>query len=77
MILYDVVSDNVLSTSVPVAAIIFSRMAVEEITLDRPFLFLIQHKPTGEFFSGSFCLPLISQPSNFLFFLHVPFICLH
>lgn len=52
MILYDVVSDNVFSTSVPVAAIIFSRMAVEEITLDRPFLFLIQHKPTGEFFSG-------------------------
>ncbi|XP_036404808.1 plasminogen activator inhibitor 1 [Megalops cyprinoides] len=29
------------------AAVIFSRMAVEEITLDRPFLFLIQHKPTG------------------------------
>ncbi|XP_030635373.1 plasminogen activator inhibitor 1 [Chanos chanos] len=29
------------------AAIIYSRMAVEEITLDRPFLFLIQHKPTG------------------------------
>ncbi|XP_076145232.1 plasminogen activator inhibitor 1 [Alosa pseudoharengus] len=29
------------------AAIVFSRMAVEEITLDRPFLFLIQHKPTG------------------------------
>lgn len=30
-----------------VAAIMFSRMAVEEITLDRPFLFLIQHKHTG------------------------------
>ncbi|XP_028330505.1 plasminogen activator inhibitor 1 [Gouania willdenowi] len=29
------------------AAIMFSRMAVEEITLDRPFLFLIYHKPTG------------------------------
>ncbi|XP_012677606.1 plasminogen activator inhibitor 1 [Clupea harengus] len=29
------------------AAIIFSRMAVEEITLDRPFLFLIKHKHTG------------------------------
>ncbi|XP_041094272.1 plasminogen activator inhibitor 1-like isoform X2 [Polyodon spathula] len=29
------------------AAILFSRMAVEEITLDRPFLFLVQHKPTG------------------------------
>ncbi|TNN41389.1 Plasminogen activator inhibitor 1 [Liparis tanakae] len=29
------------------AAVMFSRMAVEEITLDRPFLFLIQHKPTG------------------------------
>ncbi|KAG5852104.1 hypothetical protein ANANG_G00058910 [Anguilla anguilla] len=33
--------------SAATAAIIFSRMAVEEITLDRPFLFLIQHKPTG------------------------------
>uniref|UniRef100_A0AAZ3Q2S3 Plasminogen activator inhibitor 1 n=1 Tax=Oncorhynchus tshawytscha TaxID=74940 RepID=A0AAZ3Q2S3_ONCTS len=31
------------------AAIMFSRMAIEEITLDRPFLFLIQHKSTGEF----------------------------
>lgn len=29
------------------AAIMFSRMAVEEITLDRPFVFLIQHKATG------------------------------
>uniref|UniRef100_A0A667ZJM5 Plasminogen activator inhibitor 1 n=2 Tax=Myripristis murdjan TaxID=586833 RepID=A0A667ZJM5_9TELE len=29
------------------AAVMFSRMAVEEITLDRPFLFLIQHKATG------------------------------
>lgn len=29
------------------AAILFSRMAVLEITLDRPFLFLVQHKPTG------------------------------
>ncbi|KAI4900177.1 hypothetical protein NFI96_023908 [Prochilodus magdalenae] len=29
------------------AAIIYSRMAVEEHVLDRPFLFLIQHKPTG------------------------------
>ncbi|XP_051231194.1 plasminogen activator inhibitor 1 [Dicentrarchus labrax] len=29
------------------AAVMFSRMAVEEITLDRPFLFLIQHKHTG------------------------------
>ncbi|XP_076829321.1 plasminogen activator inhibitor 1 [Brachyhypopomus gauderio] len=29
------------------AAIIYSRMAVEQHTLDRPFLFLIQHKPTG------------------------------
>ncbi|XP_014062667.1 plasminogen activator inhibitor 1 [Salmo salar] len=33
--------------SAATAAIMFSRMAVEEITLDRPFLFLIQHKPTG------------------------------
>lgn len=30
------------------AAVMFSRMAVEEITLDRPFLFLIQHKHTGK-----------------------------
>lgn len=29
------------------AAVMFSRMAVEEITFDRPFLFFIQHKPTG------------------------------
>lgn len=29
------------------AAVMFSRMAVQEITLDRPFLFLIQHKQTG------------------------------
>lgn len=29
------------------AAVIYARMAVEEITLDRPFYFLIQHKPTG------------------------------
>ncbi|XP_037615241.1 plasminogen activator inhibitor 1 [Sebastes umbrosus] len=29
------------------AAVMFSRMAVEEITLDRPFLFIIQHKQTG------------------------------
>ncbi|XP_041740695.2 plasminogen activator inhibitor 1 [Coregonus clupeaformis] len=33
--------------SAATAAIMFSRMAVEEITLDRPFLFLIQHKSTG------------------------------
>ncbi|XP_023688170.1 plasminogen activator inhibitor 1 [Paramormyrops kingsleyae] len=33
--------------SAATGAIIYSRMAVEEITLDRPFLFLIQHKPTG------------------------------
>ncbi|CAB1351427.1 unnamed protein product, partial [Coregonus sp. 'balchen'] len=40
--------------SAATAAIMFSRMAVEEITLDRPFLFLIQHKSTGEF--PSLCL---------------------
>lgn len=34
--------------SVSPAAIIYSRMAVEEITLDRPFYFLVQHKPTGQ-----------------------------
>ncbi|XP_070978290.1 plasminogen activator inhibitor 1 [Oncorhynchus clarkii lewisi] len=33
--------------SAATAAIMFSRMAIEEITLDRPFLFLIQHKSTG------------------------------
>ncbi|CAJ1086481.1 plasminogen activator inhibitor 1 [Xyrichtys novacula] len=42
------------------AAVMFSRMAVEEITLDRPFLFLIQHKPTGAIlFAGQF-----NQPSE-------------
>lgn len=40
------------------AAIMFSRMAVEEITLDRPFLFLIQHKPTGAvLFMGQYNQP--------------------
>ncbi|KAM4714343.1 plasminogen activator inhibitor 1 [Anableps anableps] len=40
------------------AAVIFSRMAVQEITLDRPFLFLIQHKPTGALlFMGQFSHP--------------------
>lgn len=37
----------------------FSRMAVEEIALDRPFLFLIQHKPTGDAFilQLDYCFP--------------------
>ncbi|XP_008317722.2 plasminogen activator inhibitor 1 [Cynoglossus semilaevis] len=40
------------------AAVMFSRMAVEEITLDRPFLFLIQHKHTGALlFMGQFNQP--------------------
>ncbi|XP_029310781.1 plasminogen activator inhibitor 1 [Cottoperca gobio] len=40
------------------AAVMFSRMAVEEITLDRPFLFLIQHKQTGAvLFMGQFNQP--------------------
>ncbi|TWW63690.1 plasminogen activator inhibitor 1 [Takifugu flavidus] len=40
------------------AAVMFSRMAVEEIALDRPFLFLIQHKPTGTLlFMGQFNHP--------------------
>ncbi|GAA6229032.1 plasminogen activator inhibitor 1 [Lates japonicus] len=40
------------------AAVMFSRMAVEEITLDRPFLFLIQHKHTGAvLFMGQFNEP--------------------
>ncbi|XP_028996521.1 plasminogen activator inhibitor 1 [Betta splendens] len=33
--------------AVATAAVMFSRMAVEEIILDRPFLFIIQHKQTG------------------------------
>ncbi|KAI2662744.1 Plasminogen activator inhibitor 1 [Labeo rohita] len=42
------------------AAIIYSRMAVEEITLDRPFYFLVQHKPTGALlFSGQ-----VNQPQE-------------
>ncbi|XP_072315858.1 plasminogen activator inhibitor 1 [Eucyclogobius newberryi] len=40
------------------AAVMFSRMAVEEITLDRPFLFLVQHKHTGAvLFMGQFNQP--------------------
>ncbi|KAM4565286.1 plasminogen activator inhibitor 1 isoform 1-T1 [Fundulus diaphanus] len=40
------------------AAVMFSRMAVPEITLDRPFLFLIQHKHTGALlFMGQYSHP--------------------
>ncbi|XP_044040717.1 plasminogen activator inhibitor 1 isoform X2 [Siniperca chuatsi] len=40
------------------AAVMFSRMAVEEIILDRPFLFLVQHKHTGTvLFMGQFNQP--------------------
>ncbi|XP_020792143.2 plasminogen activator inhibitor 1 [Boleophthalmus pectinirostris] len=40
------------------AAVMFSRMAVEEITLDRPFLFMVQHKHTGAvLFMGQFNQP--------------------
>lgn len=40
------------------AAVMFSRMAVEEITLDRPFIFLVQHKHTGAIlFMGQFNQP--------------------
>ncbi|XP_061524669.1 plasminogen activator inhibitor 1 [Phycodurus eques] len=40
------------------AAVMFSRMAVEELTLDRPFVFLIQHKRTGAIlFMGQFSHP--------------------
>ncbi|XP_016421511.1 plasminogen activator inhibitor 1 [Sinocyclocheilus rhinocerous] len=43
------------------AAVIYSRMAVEEIKLDRPFYFLIQHKPTGALlFSGQ-----VNQPQEY------------
>lgn len=31
----------------PTAAIVYSRMAPLEILLDRPFLFLVRHNPTG------------------------------
>uniref|UniRef100_UPI0037E7668F plasminogen activator inhibitor 1 n=1 Tax=Semicossyphus pulcher TaxID=241346 RepID=UPI0037E7668F len=44
--------------SAATAAVMFSRMAVEELTLDRPFLFLIQHKHTGAvLFAGQFNQP--------------------
>ncbi|KAF7209031.1 plasminogen activator inhibitor 1 [Nothobranchius furzeri] len=40
------------------AAIMFSRMAVQQISLDRPFLFLIQHQNTGAvLFMGQFNHP--------------------
>ncbi|KAM3591056.1 uncharacterized protein V6R79_021513 [Siganus canaliculatus] len=40
------------------AAVMFSRMAVEEITLDHPFIFLILHKHTGAaLFIGQFNQP--------------------
>ncbi|XP_077445750.1 plasminogen activator inhibitor 1 [Stigmatopora argus] len=40
------------------AAITYSRMAVEELTLDGPFLFFVQHKPTGAIlFMGQFNHP--------------------
>ncbi|XP_056604433.1 plasminogen activator inhibitor 1 [Triplophysa dalaica] len=43
------------------AAVIYSRMAIEEITLDRPFYFLIQHKPTGALlFMGQ-----VNQPQEY------------
>ncbi|TRY58264.1 hypothetical protein DNTS_031033, partial [Danionella cerebrum] len=43
------------------AAIIYSRMALEEITLDRPFFFLIQHKSTGAvLFSGQ-----VNEPQEY------------
>ncbi|XP_051505529.1 plasminogen activator inhibitor 1-like [Myxocyprinus asiaticus] len=43
------------------AAVIYSRMAVEQITLDRPFYFLIQHKPTGALlFTGQ-----VNQPHEY------------
>ncbi|XP_062305916.1 LOW QUALITY PROTEIN: plasminogen activator inhibitor 1 [Osmerus eperlanus] len=46
--------------SAATAAILFSRMAVEELTLNRPFLFLIQHKPTGAvLFAGQ-----VNQPQE-------------
>lgn len=73
---HDAVSDGVLPTSVCVAAIIFSRMAVEEITLDRPFLFLIKHKHTGEL-SCSLSLPLIWPPPNLSCLFHIHLMCVH
>lgn len=41
------VNEDGTTGSAATGAIMFSRMAVEEMTMNRPFLFLIQHKPTG------------------------------
>ncbi|XP_071022441.1 plasminogen activator inhibitor 1-like [Oncorhynchus clarkii lewisi] len=41
------VNEEGTKASAATAAILFSRMAVEEITMNRPFLFLIHHKSTG------------------------------
>lgn len=53
------------------AAIIYSRMAVEEITLDRPFYFLIQHKPTGQL-----CIHFFSFTLLHLILLALFWICI-
>lgn len=34
------------------AAVVYSRMAPLEVVLDRPFLFVVRHNPTGEHFFG-------------------------
>lgn len=39
---------TLLLLSIALGVIIYSRMAIPEHILNRPFLFLIQHKPTGQ-----------------------------
>lgn len=53
---------------ISLAAVIYSRMAVEEITLDRPFYFLIQHQPTGQLCFNFTCFYFITfHFARFLF----------
>ncbi|KAG8147975.1 hypothetical protein E2320_022800 [Naja naja] len=41
------VSESGTEVSSATAAIVYSRMAPLEIVLDRPFLFVVRHNPTG------------------------------
>lgn len=47
--------------------IIYSRMAIAEHILNRPFLFLIQHKPTGQFCCQVFVNGILLRVSYCLF----------
>lgn len=51
-------------TSLPLlpAAIIYSRMAPLEIVMDRPFLFVVQHNPTGKRFRAGGCRLVVLVP---------------